>query len=703
MKDSEHADELVFHWQQAQDNGQRITPEELCRERPELLPEVKKAIEGLQFLESMMADVQEALDPNGPRQTMANEQSSLNDNTLERSDVPTQIGRYRVLEVLARGGMGVVCRVHDPDFDRTLAVKLILTEARREPGAEQRFLAEAQITGQLQHPSIPPVHEMGHLDDGRPFFAMKLIEGQTLSTLLSERKDPSQDLLRYVSVFEQICQTVGYVHSKGVIHRDLKPLNVMVGAFGEVQVMDWGLAKKLPPTDDARPDHHRTEPERVIDPPTGENGVLEDPDRTKPRPVTGESSWTRDGSVMGTPGYMPPEQARGEIDQLDERCDVFALGAILCEILTGHPAFTGSSHPERLRPAVKDDLSDSFARLEESPADQQLKDLCKWCLAPNKCHRPNAALEVAEAFTKYQEQIQEKLRETELQKREAQIKTIEERKRRRVQMALGLVVCSLLLMVSGSGFLYQRTQAELEASKAEKRRLEDIDQVQKYYALLNAIRKRAKVRQPGWTIPNLADINKAKKLAKDENNLIDLTTEAATSLGALDLLPGRMVIEDFQAGGIAFHPNGKMLAVAHLPTGWFGRYYCTVVVIDLTSNKKPLELKYTGAACWGKPDGAVSLVFRPDGNQIAVGTRHGNVHVWNLGQPNVPPVSWKASNSGSAIEYLTYSADGKSIYTCAGNHQTRRDVPVRRWDLTHNPPKSPAQFANPSTGIPKIR
>src|SRR5262249_23148176 len=133
----------------------------------------------------------------------------------------------------------------DPALNREVAVKVIRTAFRKSMAAVRRFNDEAAITGQLQHPGIPPVHEVGTLPDGSPFLAMKLIKGRTLDEQLRNRPDPAADRGRFVAIFEQVCQAVGYAHAHRVIHRDLKPANVMVGAFGEVQVMDWGLAKVL--------------------------------------------------------------------------------------------------------------------------------------------------------------------------------------------------------------------------------------------------------------------------------------------------------------------------------------------------------------------------------------------------------------------------------------------------------------------------
>jgi eukaryotic-like serine/threonine-protein kinase len=133
----------------------------------------------------------------------------------------------------------------DVDLGRDLAVKILLEKHRDDPEAIRRFVEEAQIGGQLQHPGIVPVHELGRLPDGRLYIAMKLVRGQTLAALLRARQGPSDDRPRFLAVFEQVCQAMAYAHTRGVVHRDLKPSNVMVGNFGEVQVMDWGLAKVL--------------------------------------------------------------------------------------------------------------------------------------------------------------------------------------------------------------------------------------------------------------------------------------------------------------------------------------------------------------------------------------------------------------------------------------------------------------------------
>ncbi len=163
----------------------------------------------------------------------------------EMPDLSGHPSRYHLMGEVARGGMGAILKGRDIDLGRDLAIKVILEQHRDLPEMVRRFVEEAQIGGQLQHPGIVPVYELGQFPDGRLYIAMKLVRGRTLAALLEDRKGSADDRARFLSIFEQVCQTMAYAHSRGVVHRDLKPSNVMVGSFGEIQVMDWGLAKVL--------------------------------------------------------------------------------------------------------------------------------------------------------------------------------------------------------------------------------------------------------------------------------------------------------------------------------------------------------------------------------------------------------------------------------------------------------------------------
>jgi serine/threonine-protein kinase len=350
---------------------------------------------------------------------------------------------YEMREELGRGGMGVVLVCRDNPLSRDLAVKVLRPEHRGNPAAEQRFLEEAQITGQLQHPGVVPVHQVGRLPDGRPYFTMKLVRGQTLACLLATRANPTQERPRFLAVFQQVCQTLAYAHSRRVVHRDLKPSNVMVGAFDEVQVMDWGLAKVL-----ARGD-------------AGPAPVEADVVRTVRTEAPVWASQT--GAVLGTPAYMAPEQARGAVEQVDERSDVFGLGAMLCEILTGQPPYGGVTVEDVYRQARQGDLGAARARLQSCGAEAELIQLAERCLAADPGERPRDAGEVARAVTAYQTSVQERLRQAEVERAAAQAKARAERRARRWTLATAAAVLAVVLLGGGAWLWWQQKAAAATA------------------------------------------------------------------------------------------------------------------------------------------------------------------------------------------------------------------------------------------------
>ncbi|ODU00851.1 MAG: hypothetical protein ABS79_02670, partial [Planctomycetes bacterium SCN 63-9] len=370
----------------------------------------------------------------------------------EMPDAPGRSTRLQFFGQIAQGGMGAILKGRDPDLGRDVAVKVLLGKHHERSDLICRFVEEAQIGGQLQHPGIVPVYELGTFPNGRPFFSMKLLKGQTLSHLLGER-NRGTDLARFLAIFESVCQTVAYAHSRGVIHRDLKPSNVMVGSFGEVQVMDWGLAKVMK-REGASP-----EVESQADP---DSETVIQISR-----VREANDLSQAGSVIGTPAYMSPEQARGEIEDLDQRCDVFALGSILCQILTGEAAYTGASPFSIQAKAARGDLADAFARLAAlldtngaahpvSSVDPELVSLCKYCLAPDPEDRPADAGEVAARVTAYRAGVQERLQKAEIARAEETARAEEalkrarlERHRRQLTVALAASLFGLVLLVAG--------------------------------------------------------------------------------------------------------------------------------------------------------------------------------------------------------------------------------------------------------------
>ncbi|MEP6668449.1 MAG: protein kinase [Chthoniobacter sp.] len=244
---------------------------------------------------------------------------------------------YIISRTVARGGMGVIKSAHESTLQREVAMKLMLDDSK--PAAHDRFCQEAQVTAQLEHPNIVPVHELGINEEGKPFYTMKLVRGIALKRVLELLASGDADTVRQwplsalLTVFQKICDALAFAHSKAVIHRDLKPANIMLGEYGEALVMDWGLAKLL------GREMHRTgklRPQPIAEVETHEPS---DADATTMGP-------TLSGTVMGTPQYMPPEQANGEVEMMDERTDIYSLGAILYYILALRPPFHGRSSAE---------------------------------------------------------------------------------------------------------------------------------------------------------------------------------------------------------------------------------------------------------------------------------------------------------------------------------------------------------------------
>jgi serine/threonine protein kinase len=259
----------------------------------------------------------------------------LSDSTVKRlreeADLPDLSGtKYRAIQRVASGGMGTVYLAQDTNLGRKLAVKVMnLLESSGEQAA--RMLREARIVALLEHPSIVPIHDVGTLGDGRVFSAMKLVQGGRLDQYVNENISVP-DLLR---VFQKVCEAVAFAHAHGVIHRDLKPENIMVGAFGEVLVMDWGVAKVLKSRTQKNGD--------VVDQLFSDDSDIEARE-TLPLSNGAEAvGETAGGVVIGTPAYMSPEQVLGKTDQLDERTDVYSLGALLYFLTVGRPPFEPTS------------------------------------------------------------------------------------------------------------------------------------------------------------------------------------------------------------------------------------------------------------------------------------------------------------------------------------------------------------------------
>ncbi len=312
----------------------------------------------------------------GPKPPQGHVLVSTIDHTPETRE------RYTLTRLHARGGIGQVWLARDVDLGRDVALKELRPECTNNPVVWSRFMEEAKITGQLEHPNIVPVHELVRAEEGRqPFYTMRFVKGRTLSEAIqdyhrrsAEGEAGTLEFRSLLGAFLGVCNAIAYAHSRGVIHRDLKPQNVVLGDYGEVIVLDWGLAKLV------------ERPEETLTPAVA---VAHEADRVE----------TVQGQVLGTPAYMSPEQAEGRWDRVDRRTDIYGLGAILYEILAGRMPFDGDGTAEVLRKVANEPPAPP--RCVCSAVPPALEAVCLKALAKGPADRYSSARDLADEVRHY--------------------------------------------------------------------------------------------------------------------------------------------------------------------------------------------------------------------------------------------------------------------------------------------------------------
>jgi eukaryotic-like serine/threonine-protein kinase len=350
MAADERLGDLLLRWEELQARGQSVSTEELCREAPDLLDELRRCVEVLQRMKP-------ALDVPARAETV-DQSSSERTAASDPSDPvpPAAVPGYEILGVLGRGGMGVVYKARQKSLDRVVALKMILAGAHAGTNQRLRFQAEAESAARLQHPNIAQVYEIGE-QDGCPYFSLEYVDGRGLHEELQEGLPPP---MRSAALTEQLARAVAYAHQHGIVHRDLKPGNVLLTPDGTPKITDFGLAKRL---DD-------------------------------------DQGHTRTGDVIGTPSYMAPEQAAGRSKEVGPAADVYALGAILYEMLTGQPPFEGGSTWDTVLLVLSAEPEPPSRRQPGVPRD--LETICLKCLQKEPAKRYASALTLADDLRRFQ-------------------------------------------------------------------------------------------------------------------------------------------------------------------------------------------------------------------------------------------------------------------------------------------------------------
>ncbi|MBL7646314.1 MAG: protein kinase [Candidatus Hydrogenedentes bacterium] len=531
-------------------------------------------------------------------------------------------GRYTHQSEHARGGMGRILMVHDEYLGRDIALKELLPHMGSSGGGESaepgtaavpsapspvrfsgaviaRFLQEARITGQLEHPSIVPVYELGHRKDGALYYTMKLVRGKSLSKAIREAGSLRERLM-LLPHFIDLCNAIAYAHSRHVVHRDIKPANVMVGEFGETVVLDWGLAK-------ARRGHD------------AHADVIEKSIMSMNLGSAASSAKTNYGQLIGTPAYMPPEQALGHTDQIDERSDIYSLGVVLYEILTGRLPFKKKTIKELISSVI---YEEPMGILKVEPrVPLELAAICERAMRKSPNERYNTAKELADDVTRFQSGAL-------VDAYVYSVKDIFSRFLQRYRSAIFVAAGAFVLLLALSGvYIYQITHARNEAIEERRAANEERDHARKAEA--EAQKQREAVEQ---------ERNEAERQRR--------IAEIQSYYSSIQLASSKITQKQYPLA------RKILWASSEEHRNWEWGYFLAQCYQSLGT----LE---------GHEDRLLGAAFSPDGTRI-VTIAGDNARIWNVANGTL---QFTLEGHKEKVWGVSFSKDGKRLLTLS-------------WDLT---------------------
>jgi serine/threonine protein kinase/WD40 repeat protein len=565
--------------------------------------------------------------------------------------------RFVTLRPHAKGGLGEVFVALDAELNREVALKAMRSRSAQDAVYRARFVQEAEITGKLEHPGIVPVYGLGEYEDGRPYYAMRFIKGESLKEAVrrfhemkhAKEGERTLALRKLLGTFLAVCQAVHYAHSRGILHRDLKPSNIMLGKFGETLVVDWGLAKPLdqPEATDADCDHSLPE------------GPL--------RPASGSGSvQTVLGSAVGTPSYMSPEQAAGRRDLVGSCSDVYGLGATLYTLLTGKVPFVGTDEADVVQRVQKGEFPRPRIILRGIPAALEAICLKAMVLQPNR--RYASARELAEDLEHW---LADEPVTAYAEPRWARLARWGRHHKPLVTGAAALLLTAVPALTMGVVLLGRaNTQIQEQRDQAEHQREQAVAHL--YHSLVGEARALRQARGEGYRDKAWKLLHQALQLDTPQKDLGQLRQEAVACMGdyvGLEPTIWEDFAEDIQL--LALQPHGPQLALG-LSDG-------SVLLRNIDTGAEIARLREPGAAI-------SALQFWPDGGTLVTGDNRGTIKVWQ----KTPSDQWAALRTltmDPAPDFVTSLAltpDGKHLAACSANGTT-----ISTWNLADGTRETP--------------
>jgi WD40 repeat protein/tRNA A-37 threonylcarbamoyl transferase component Bud32 len=588
----------------------------------------------------------------------------------KNTDTPSQsIDDYEIIEEIARGGMGVVYKARQVSLNRIVALKMILAGTFASETDIRRFRTEAEAAAHLDHPNIVPVYEVGE-SGGHHYFSMGFVDGSSLAERIVDQPLPPLEAAHIVKV---IAKAVDFAHKNGIVHRDLKPANILIDSSGQPHITDFGLAKRIDTSE----------------------------------------GMTATGDILGTPNYMSPEQAKGEIKKIGPLTDVYGLGAILYCLITRRPPFQAATAIDTLLLVVeKDPVPPSQLN---TAVDQDLETICLKCLEKQPGHRYSSASELCldlERYSRHESISARPISSTAQCWRWC-------RRNRTVALLSAAFVFALILGTifstifavranrSASLMKEEKTRADIAAAKehkasqlaherekeAQENALRADENAQKMrLALYRSLVEKTHTltgqkSKPGWSWLALEALEKANDLKPDDTESTELRSQFAQALCGTDFRHIKTIAKNIDASVLVYSPGGTYLAVGQRKNA----AWCSIDLFDPSNLKQIKRVTVSNVSnSFGKlftgsklyQDGITSIAFSPDEKWIVAGTRFGQIVRWDLSTKESKPIIWK---SHAEVDRIIFSTDGEKLYSCGKDGNNKNDSPViKTWSVNND-------------------